>query len=339
MISIVGVLDGPAIGGVLTYSLLLSELLQSEDLVYRIASPNSMPRDSAELIAAAGIDVVTPETLDRLDVDVLHVHHYKSHLRGIGHSIRKRRRVPILATLHGAQIVRPGARALVARRLDDLLKNCCSNALIAVAPKSEDNRWLFREIDLVIPNAGPAPACCERFGVPGKRSTSSGPLRVAFVGRFYPEKGPDRLVDLARALAVQVGSGNFTMVLWGTGPMLPQVRHDLSKLTSVSTFSGMVDWSTIDVLAIPSRQEGSPMVIAEALAHGCPVVSTDAADHGDWSLTPGIAFVYWDPRTFAGQLVELGRSEHHCAGAILESRRRLMSLEYSNAFRKLAAGQ
>ena len=281
---------------------------------------------------------MTPEGLDNVQIDVLHVHHYKSHLSGLGHSVRKRRRIPLLATLHGAQIVRPGARALISRRLDDLLKNCCSDSLIAVAPASEKNRWLFRQVDHVIPNAGPAPACCERFGVPGRVSRSGGPIRVAFVGRFYPEKGPDRLVELARSLEGQVGSSNYTMALWGTGPMLPQVRHELSELTSVSTSSGVVDWSTIDVLVIPSRQEGSPMVIAEALAHGCPVVSTSAADHGDWSLAPGIVFVDWNSESFAEQLIALGRSEHQCAGAILESRRLHMSRGYSNAFRQLAAG-
>jgi glycosyltransferase involved in cell wall biosynthesis len=105
---------------------------------------------------------------------------------------------------------------------------------------------------------------------------------VCFVGNLVPEKGPDVLVAALgyfRSLSPRVPN----VALIGDGPLM----HDLSRAAaSVGMerhirFLGRLPpekvalWlSASDVLCLPSRREGCPNVLLEALASGRPVVGS-----------------------------------------------------------------
>ena len=105
----------------------------------------------------------------------------------------------------------------------------------------------------------------------------SGPLRVAFVGRFSPEKGVDLLLEAAAALP--------QVELWmiGRGPQEPALR----ELAARRGFADRVRWlgykpygpqlfETIrqtHVLAMPSRTEGLGLAVIEAMSQSVPVVA------------------------------------------------------------------
>ncbi len=116
------------------------------------------------------------------------------------------------------------------------------------------------------------------------RSERSG---VLYVGRLAPHKNLPMLVD-AFALAADRG---FTgdLVIAGAGPSQQDIESHVraSPIASRVHVLGSVEESQkIDllsqsaVLGMPSRREGFPRVIAEAMASGLPTVTADFAENG-----------------------------------------------------------
>ena len=115
--------------------------------------------------------------------------------------------------------------------------------------------------------------------------------RLAFVGRLSHEKGPDLLLDLASRLESQ------TFHVYGDGAMADEL---LAKAPANCVFHGNqhsmeAQWRDIDLLLMPSRFEGLPMVALEAMARGIPVIAFDVGALGrvirsgenGWLVAPG----------------------------------------------------
>jgi glycosyltransferase involved in cell wall biosynthesis len=105
-----------------------------------------------------------------------------------------------------------------------------------------------------------------------------GPLRVGFLGRLSLEKGTRELVDTARAL--HADGTRATIAIAGDGPERDWMTRETEAMIDAGflTFHGEV-WDVprflgrIDVLLIPSHNEGLPYVLLEAMAAGCAVVA------------------------------------------------------------------
>lgn len=106
-----------------------------------------------------------------------------------------------------------------------------------------------------------------------------GELVVGWVGRFSLEKGADRLPKIFGAADTAC-----TVALLGDGVLRESVCMGLSQLSQVQA-----RWigvrrdaarllAAFDVLILPSRTEGMPMVVLEAMASGVPVVAFDVGD-------------------------------------------------------------
>lgn len=105
-------------------------------------------------------------------------------------------------------------------------------------------------------------------------------LRLGFLGRFYHEKGLD---DLLHAMHILKNEYFFQLDIAGDGDDLLNIEDCAKELDifDMIHFSGWVDdlpnWlASIDLLVVPSRVESFGIVILEASAYGCPVVTTDA---------------------------------------------------------------
>ncbi len=109
------------------------------------------------------------------------------------------------------------------------------------------------------------------------------------VGRLVPEKAQDMLI---RAFARVYPAIPAHLLIAGNGALRQQLSELAASLGVASrvTLLGQRDdipalLNAADTFALSSDVEGLPMVLVEALACGCPVVSTDA---------PGVAEVLGD---------------------------------------------
>ena len=99
---------------------------------------------------------------------------------------------------------------------------------------------------------------------------SEGPLCVSYVGRFDRSKNPEGFVEMVR----QVSTPDLRFVMAGAGPPVkyaPERVEQLGLLTGDALLSHM---DRIDILVVPSRNDGRPMVIQEAQARRIPVVAS-----------------------------------------------------------------
>ncbi len=102
---------------------------------------------------------------------------------------------------------------------------------------------------------------------------------VGIVGRLAQVKDPDLFVRAAAEVAREVPTARFVVV--GDGELRAAIEGKVAALGlgRMFTFTGwrrdMPDvYSDLDVVAITSHNEGTPVTAIEALAAGCPVVAT-----------------------------------------------------------------
>ena len=104
-------------------------------------------------------------------------------------------------------------------------------------------------------------------------------LVVGFSGRFSEEKAPDVFVEVANLCRE---SKNLRFVMTGAGPLTESISKKVQALPATVRFefAGLVDdvdqyLGLYDVLILPSRFDGRPLVVMEALACGVPVIASD----------------------------------------------------------------
>ncbi len=139
---------------------------------------------------------------------------------------------------------------------------------------------------VIVPNAVPDPS-----PVPERPARHA--CRLVFMGALVERKG---LGELIEALADPWMSGlSWHLDVAGNGDPAPwrQRASDLG-ITSRITFHGWLDgagaqrlFAASDVLVLPSRAEGLPMVIIEAMAHGLAVIGTPVGTVED-AVTDGV---------------------------------------------------
>ena len=107
-----------------------------------------------------------------------------------------------------------------------------------------------------------------------------GPLRLIFVGRLTSQKGVFHLPSIDAALRAAGVEVSWTVI--GSGPEEQQVRQQW-RAPQVR-WSGLVPHAEVlaayadhDVLVFPSRAEGFPLAVLEAMAAGVVPVSSDLA--------------------------------------------------------------
>jgi glycosyltransferase involved in cell wall biosynthesis len=139
----------------------------------------------------------------------------------------------------------------------------------------------------------------------------AGELRFACVGRLYPPaKGQDLLLE---ALAgPQWRNRPWQLSIYGTGDMrssLVWLANQLDIADRVA-FPGFVPpeqiWAENHVLVMPSRFEGLPLAMVEAMLCGRPVVATDIAGHRE-IIEDGVTGFLACARTAAGVAAAMER--------------------------------
>ena len=172
---------------------------------------------------------------------------------------------------------------------------------------------------------------------------------MVFIGRLHPQyKGLDMLVDAAALARAELTKARAEIVLCG-----PDCNGSAKMLAKRIAAEGLEDLVTLhgpvmddaktellsraDVFLHPSRSEGHPMAVLEALAHGVPCLLTRVTNVAEEVAAAGAGWIV-EPTTGAiaaglKGIAAVGKNELAAAGV---EARRLASRRYR--WKEAAAG-
>jgi glycosyltransferase involved in cell wall biosynthesis len=118
--------------------------------------------------------------------------------------------------------------------------------------------------------------------LPWRGSKTGSSIRIGFVGSFAQMyKGPDTLLHAA---ALCQGHLNFELAMVGAGRCLPEMKALAAKLGIADCVAFLGELSSgrsifefldsIDLFVMPSRAEGLPRALVEAMSRGCPCIAS-----------------------------------------------------------------
>lgn len=189
------------------------------------------------------------------------------------------RRVPVLRTVHNSLLWpawrpvgtwverRLGTRAVIAVS-NDAAAGLASLRIGASLPPLPDHQLR------VVSNGVAVPPARQDAGLPAGR-----PPRVLFAGRLELQKGADRLPAIWRMLAAAVPGATLTII--GDGTLRPMLTDFSDQTPGVTLEPATYGLSRLlhgfDLLLMPSRFEGLPLLAVEALMARLPVIAFDVA--------------------------------------------------------------
>lgn len=249
--------------------------------------------------------------------------------------------LPVALKVHGSDILSanqyPARRRRTAEALagaDAVIAVSRDLAMQAIALGADPERVsvVYNGVDTALFHPGSKDAARLELGLP-----SADPL-IVFIGNLLSVKGIDVLLD-ALALIARTGR-RFNFALVGDGPLREALRRRAVKLGLVAQvrFVGarpleeLPAWyRAADLLVLPSRSEGVPNVLLEAMACGTPLVASRVG--GIPEIAPADALVEpGDPAMLAERIVRClakggaASGSPFCAGSWTDSSRALAAV-------------
>ena len=195
----------------------------------------------------------------------------------------------VIGQYHGAY-----AAAASGRDLDRILRTYRTVPVFTALTNEDGAAFTRAGLNNVVTMPNPVAVWPESLAPrePGTPSDRGGTL--LYLGRLSPEKGVDVLID-AWSLVADAHPG-WKLQIVGDGPDRDRLHTQSVDLAG----EDRIEWqettddpesvlSGADLLVVPSRTEGLPLVIAEAQAYEVPVVVTDCSSGvrqliGDWGM-------------------------------------------------------
>lgn len=219
--------------------------------------------------------------------DVVHAHSSKAGF--LAASLSSRQAPPRIYTPHSPLSMSPAlgkwarlAVVAVERRIYRRM-----DAVVAVSREESDHLLglgVPRQRLHLVANGIAAPDLPSRQEVRADLGLAGDAAVVGFVGRLVEQKNPLLLVHAFARVRRQLPKARLVLV--GDGPLLPRVQAAAASLGVTESVmvlghqDGQRTMPAFDVLALPSRYEGMPYVLIEALAAGLPIVATPVGGTG-----------------------------------------------------------
>ncbi len=254
--------------------------------------------------AAAAVRVLLACALRRVDLMHLHMSHYGSVARKLTLAlVAQAFGVKTVMHLHGSDFdancttMPAWQRGLTVA----ILKRCERVVVIGGYWREFVTAKLGLEPERVVlihngaPRTGAARDLLERPGgstpgaplLPMHQARAPGPVRLLMLGELGPRKGTPELV--AALASPDLRKRDWSATLAGNGPV-EKYRVEVAAL-GLSGRIALPGWQSgdqvkallnaADVFILPSRQEGLPIAILEAMAGGAAVISTPVGAIGD----------------------------------------------------------
>jgi len=148
---------------------------------------------------------------------------------------------------------------------------------------------------------------------PAESREEGGPVRLVFVGRVVHQKGLDVLLS---ALAKLPSEADYALTIVGDGPLRGALTEQAASLGVLPRlrFAGWAGREEMpellrraDLFVFPSRDEGMPNAVLEAMAAGLPVVATRISGNEEVVADgeTGLLVPPDDPDALAGALAGL----------------------------------
>jgi glycosyltransferase involved in cell wall biosynthesis/protein-tyrosine-phosphatase len=272
--------------------------------------------------ARHGILAFLTRFLGNREIDVVHTHRYKDTV--LGAVAAKLAGVPhVIRTVHGLREPMTGwahFRFRAYETLDKLVLRCCADRVVAVSERTAEtlrdtgyganlvtsihNRIDLRKVE----------ATRTRHDVRKELGIDPQAVLIGTAGRLSAVKGHDTFLRAARLILEREPNARF--VIAGGGPL----EDDLAALASqlevahACRFLGpradVYDlMSAMDIFVLPSRNEGMPMAILEAMALGTPVVASAVGGLPEVvrDRVTGVLVPPGDERALADACLELAR--------------------------------
>lgn len=185
--------------------------------------------------------------------------------------------IPIIISERTAVLEQDVVRSLGARLFYRTARRLLYPRAAALVVQTQENaRWAaaahVNKIVRVIPN------------ILKQRTPSAVPRQniILSVGRLTEEKGHDVLVEAFIAIAARAPDWQLHIVGDGTDRAALERQVAAASLSDRVVFKGVstapdAEYATAGIFVLPSRFEGFPNVLLEALADGCCVLSADGA--------------------------------------------------------------
>lgn len=228
------------------------------------------PRPAHDAYAVARLAGLTRRS------DLVHAHGLRAGLVAVLAGVGRAR--PTVVTLHNALLDPPGWRRQVLVRLERLV---CRRADIVLAVSGD---LVARAMRVGAHDARMAPVAAPPLPAPSRPAAdvraelgSVGRPLILAVGRLHEQKGYDVLLPAAARWA---GRDPAPMVVVaGDGPLEAQLRTRIDELGApVRLLGRRTDVADLlnaaDLVVLPSRWEGWPLVAQETLRAGRPLVTT-----------------------------------------------------------------
>lgn len=113
-----------------------------------------------------------------------------------------------------------------------------------------------------------------------RKKRPDGKVVVGYVGRFSPEKGVEELAEAFSIVVAKIPSARFLLV--GDGPLKQKIEARLSERNNIRGKVQITGWVNnvqtylleMSLLVLPSKTEGLPNIILEAMACKTPVLAS-----------------------------------------------------------------
>lgn len=228
------------------------------------------PRPARDARAAARLYRLTRHC------DLVHAHGLRAGLVAVLAGTGRSR--PTVLTLHNALLDPPGPRRRILEPLERLV---CRRADLVLAVSGD---LLARALRAGASDVRPAPVAAPPLGESSRSAADvraevgavDRPLILA-LGRLHEQKGYDVLVPAAARWASREPVPLVAVA--GSGPLEAQLRTQIAELRApVRLLGRRADVADLlnaaDIVVLPSRWEGWPLVAQEALRAGRPLVTT-----------------------------------------------------------------